>query len=116
MIFRLSPRSVFTHAIDRRRGHQAAHRLHHFGCRAGTDDKLVLAPLLDVAFYALQLAQIVELQLPFIADLNAHPRHAVFQFNDIGRAANALQQRLRQSGRLFHALSFQCRTQEAMML
>ena len=61
---------------------QFAHGVHHFG-GAWADDKLMLLTLFDIALHAGQLPEGGQIQALLVADLDAHPRHAVLQFKDI---------------------------------
>lgn len=46
----------------------------------------MLLTLFDIAFHAGQLLEGGQVQTLLVADLNAHPRHAVLQFEDIALA------------------------------
>ncbi|SVK46973.1 Uncharacterised protein [Acinetobacter baumannii] len=62
----------------------------------------MLFTLLDIALHAGQLLEGGQIQTLFVADLDAHPRHAVLQFEDIALAPHARQDLCRQCRCLVH--------------
>ena len=72
----------------RRTGQQSLHGIHHFGSRPRADNELMLGPLFEVAFHSRQRFERCQIESGFVTHFNPDASHTIFQFANIGFAAN----------------------------
>lgn len=74
--------------IHHRSAHQGTHGVHDLRSLARADDQLMLLPLLHVAADPGQFFQPRQIELVIILNFHPHPRHAVFQTQNVVLPAN----------------------------
>ncbi len=87
-IFGLRLRFSALGVINHRSAHQRTHGVHHLRGLSRADDQLVLLPLLYIAADAGQFFQPRQIELVIILNFHPHPRHAVFQTQNIVLSAD----------------------------